>query len=78
MIFAIQNSLKKYKAIIREILSKLNDVDLKMCNLLELARKDDEYARAMTQCQPLEIPLPPKAFFVKVKIDYPGVIIPND
>lgn len=38
---------------------------------------DDEFAREATQVEPMEIPRVPGSFFIKVKVDYPGVFRPN-
>jgi hypothetical protein len=38
---------------------------------------DDQFAREATQCEPIEIPRVPDSFFIKVKVDYPGVFKPN-
>lgn len=38
---------------------------------------DDEYAREMTQHEPLAIPPVPGAFFIKVKVDHEGVFRPK-
>jgi hypothetical protein len=38
---------------------------------------DDAFAREATQVEPIEIPRVPGSFFIKVKVDYPGVFRPN-
>jgi hypothetical protein len=38
---------------------------------------DEAFAREVTQTEPLAIPRVPGAFFIKVKVDYPGVFRPN-
>lgn len=38
---------------------------------------DEQFAREATQCEPIEIPRVPDSFFIKVKVDYPGVFRPN-
>ncbi|MBM3979146.1 MAG: class I SAM-dependent methyltransferase [Planctomycetes bacterium] len=38
---------------------------------------DERFAREATQCEPVEIPRVPGSFFIKVKVDYPGVFRPN-
>ncbi len=38
---------------------------------------DDQFAREATQCEPLAIPRVRGSFFIKVKVDYPGVFKPN-
>jgi hypothetical protein len=44
----------------------------------KFSSNNDAFARAMTQCEPMELPLPPTGFFIKVKVDYPGIIVPNN
>jgi hypothetical protein len=41
------------------------------------AEADDEFARTATQCEPIAIPRVPGSFFIKVKVDYPGVFRSN-
>lgn len=38
---------------------------------------DDAFAREATQVEPIVIPRVPGSFFIKVKVDYPGVFRPN-
>jgi hypothetical protein len=38
---------------------------------------DDAFAREVTQVEPIAIPHVPGSFFIKVKVDYPGVFRPN-
>ncbi len=38
---------------------------------------DDQFAREATLAEPLAIPRVPGSFFIKVKVDYPGVFKPN-
>jgi hypothetical protein len=38
---------------------------------------DEQFARAVTQCEPIAIPRVPGSFFIRVKVDYPGVFRPN-
>ena len=67
----------------RRVQERLKECEESIERLREYERRWEEQqeldaaARRHTQLQPLELPLPPEGFFLKVKIDYPDCVKPR-
>ncbi len=61
----------------RKVMRELHRPRFAPCEPLTDTDIDDAFAREATQCEPIAIPRVPGSFFIKVKVDYPGVFRPN-
>jgi hypothetical protein len=50
---------------------------MRQLHLPRYTEPDDQFACEMTQAEPMALPRPPGSFFIRVKVDYPGVFRPN-